>query len=355
MKFSSLRRSGSAALWLILCAMAAAGAGGYYLWQLKAGQTPKPVKAWGNVDSDTSALSFRVAGHLLSLEAEEGTVVKKGTLIAALDPSDLERQREAVKARLESAEAKLEELQRGSRPQEVAAAKAKLDAAEAEAKAAESALRLAHEDEKRYSSLMKTGAVDRRTYDQIHTAWLRAQDAAKIARSGVDGAKEQYELVVAGPRQEVVDQAAAAVRALRAESEQAEQQLGYTKLYAPFDGTVLVKVARPGENLAAGSPVYTMTDLGKVWVRAYIEETDLGRVKLGQTVSVFIDSQPGRAFSGRLSFISSEAEFTPKTVQTEKERTSLVYRIKVDLDNASQVFKPGMPVTVQFSDEEGAR
>ena len=83
--------------------------------------------------------------------------------------------------------------------------------------------------------------------------------------------------------------------------------------------------------------------------------SDLGRVKLGQTVSVFIDSQPGRAFSGRLSFISSEAEFTPKTVQTEKERTSLVYRIKVDLDNASQVFKPGMPVTVQFSDEEGAR
>jgi HlyD family secretion protein len=128
----------------------------------------------------------------------------------------------------------------------------------------------------------------------------------------------------------------------------AETQLGYATLRAPFSGLVLSKNAEPGEYVSPGTPIVVVGDLEHVWLRAYVEETDLGRVKLGQRAYVTTDTYPGKVYQGRLSFIASEAEFTPRNVQTQKERVKLVYRIKIDIPNPAQELKPGMPADAEI-------
>jgi HlyD family secretion protein len=127
-----------------------------------------------------------------------------------------------------------------------------------------------------------------------------------------------------------------------------QTQLADTEVYSPISGVVLVKSAEPGEVLAAGTTVLTIGDLEHPWLRAYINETDLGRVKLGQKVKLTTDSYPGKAYWGKISFISSEAEFTPKQIQTKEERVKLVYRIKIDVDNSSRELKNNMPVDAEI-------
>ena len=213
--------------------------------------------------------------------------------------------------------------------------------------------------------------------------WDAARTAYDAALAGHRKAKEQYALVVEGPRKEEIDTARAQmnqtqaslrlaktrkiqVEALRRELQTAQAQvkeaasaltgvqtqIEYCRLYAPVSGVVLVKNSEIGEYLVPGGAVITLGDLDKPWLKAFITETDLGRVKLGQKVSVTTDSFPGKAYEGSITFISSEAEFTPKNVQTTKERVKLVYRIKVSLPNPKQELKPGMPADAQIQIEE---
>ncbi len=142
-------------------------------------------------------------------------------------------------------------------------------------------------------------------------------------------------------RRQIADKAN--VDALSASLELAKTRLGFANLVSPLNGYVLVKSALPGEVVQVGAPVFTVIDLNNIWVTAYINETDLGRVKLNQEADVVTDTYPGKKYKGRVSFISSEAEFTPKTIQTTEERVKLVYRIKVKVDNSSLDLKPGMP------------
>ena len=156
-------------------------------------------------------------------------------------------------------------------------------------------------------------------------------------------ARERAALVKAGPRKETIAQARA--RALQAAqaAEVARTRLSYAELRSPLKGVVLSKNAEPGEFVAAGTPVITVGDLSKVWLRGYIPETALGRVKLGQKVRVRTDTYPDKEYEGTVSFISDKAEFTPKNIETAEERVKLVYRIKVDIPNPAQELKPGMP------------
>ena len=163
------------------------------------------------------------------------------------------------------------------------------------------------------------------------------------AAAALKQAEAEYALIKAGPRKESIDQARAKVLAARQAVNLAGQQLKYTELIAPMDAVVLSTVAEPGEYLNPASPVLTLGRIDKPWLRAYIHETDLGRIKLGQKVEVTTDSFPDKTYSGLVSYISSQAEFTPKTVQTFEERVKLMYRIKVILDNADHELKPGMP------------
>jgi HlyD family secretion protein len=172
-------------------------------------------------------------------------------------------------------------------------------------------------------------------------------DAARAARdasaAAVREAEQRLKLSKAGPRPDAVRQSRARVDASAAGRALAETRLSQAVLTSPMTGVVLSKHAEPGEMLSAGAPVVTVARMDEVWLRGYIPETELGRVKLGQQARVSIDTWPGRVFEGRVSFISPEAEFTPKNVQTEKERVKLVYRIKITLPNPKAELKPGMP------------
>jgi HlyD family secretion protein len=291
----------------------------------------------GNIEATEVQLSFRVQGRMAERFVDEGDRVKAGQVVARLDSSDLKQQVALREADLQTALAALDELTNGYRKEDVAQAKASLDAAEAEA------ARLASDDE-RQTALLKKEVISQKEYDFSHAALLAAQAARRQA-------SERYALMKKGPRPEQIQQARSRAEAARQALALAQTQLGYGTIASPLDGMVLSKEAEPGEVLAAGAPVVTVADLSSVYMRAYIDETDLGRVRLGQKAVVTTDTFPGKGYEGKVSFISSEAEFTPKSVQTKKERVKLVYRIKIDIPNPKMELKPGMPADAIISDD----
>jgi HlyD family secretion protein len=164
----------------------------------------------------------------------------------------------------------------------------------------------------------------------------------------VHRAWQQLQLLKEGPRQEAIDKAAAELDARKSALKSAEQQLSYVHLTSPVTGTVTLRQAEAGEVVAPGQPVFKVAEMTRPWVRAYLNETDLARVKLGQKVKVSVDGLPNKTFAGTLSFISPKAEFTPKSVETRELRVDLVYRVKVQLEDPEGVLKLGMPADISF-------
>ncbi|GAB6907544.1 Secretion protein HlyD family protein [Desulfosarcina cetonica] len=349
----------------------------------------------GNIDITQVDMAFKVTGRLHERLVDEGDPVSRNQRLAILDDTDLALQLkkvqadagyaaavlaeleagsrpeeiQAAKARVGQARSHLEDLLKGSRNQEIAEAMADVQRAKADERTANSQLVLAQADFKRYASVFKTGGVSRQDYDTQRTRRDAAQNAfsaavsrrkaaeerlslrkagsrenqIRQARSALAQTQADLDLVVAGPRKEAIYQARERKAAADAGVALARQQLADTQLFAPFDGVVLSTSAEPGSYLYPGTPVLTIGDLKNVWLRAFVAEADLGRIRLGQTALVTVDAYPDRTWKGRVSFISSAAEFTPRSVQTFKERTNLVYRIKIQLDNPDGVLKPGMP------------
>jgi HlyD family secretion protein len=175
-----------------------------------------------------------------------------------------------------------------------------------------------------------------------------ARAAHDAARASVRERREALALLRKGARHERIDEARARFKGAQARVSTAKERLSYATLLAPLSGVVLSKSVEPGEQVAAGTPVITLGDTGQCWIKGYIPETELGRVQLGQGARVTTDSHPGKVYQGKVTFISSEAEFTPKSVQTEKERVKLVYRIKITLPNPDLELKPGMPADAEL-------
>lgn len=347
----------------------------------------------GNIELTQVNIAFKVPGKLVLRAVDEGDAVKKGMLIARLDQeqllserdraqavlaatqsqlaqlqTDIQYQREHIdaefqqrQAELEQAEAQLRDLLAGSRTQEVEQARAEVARAKSEHERAQA-------DFARAQMLYKAAVISASQFDQFRTV-------AESTQAQLRQAQEQFALVVEGPRKEAIEAARQQVarakaglrqaealkidlkrreqqlESLRADVERAkadlaiiETQLNDTVAASPIDGVVLVKSAEPGEVLAAGTTVVTIGDLDHPWLRGYLNEQDLGRVKLGDKVRVKSDSFPGKEYAGRVSFIASEAEFTPKQIQTLEERVKLVYRIKVDIANPQHELKSNMPV-----------
>lgn len=292
----------------------------------------------GNIEVIQVEASFRTGGKVLERPVDEGQVVQAGQLIARLDAKDLEQQVAMRRADAATAKAALDAALAGSRKEEIEASKAALEQATVD-------LRRQEPDEARLRDLNQKGILSLRDYEA-------SKAALEASRAKVRQADQQYSLVRKGPRAEDIAQ-------LRARSEQAQQglalaqtQLGYATLTAPTSGVILSKNIEPMEYVAPGTSVVTMADLGQVWLRAYVEEADLGRVKVGQKASISSDTFPGKRYEGRVSFISSQAEFTPKSVQTRKERAKLVYRIKIEIPNPTMELKPGMPVDAEITLEK---
>lgn len=351
------------------------------------------IKLSGNIELTEVDVAFKTSGKLVALKVEEGDFVKAGQEIARIDPQMMEQQRlrdqagvlsaqtqltqlhtaieyqhatltsdvEMRRAALRQAEARLAELVAGSRTQEIEQARQRV--AELKGQAEQAQL-----DWDRGQALYKEDDISRQQFDQYRTRWESSGAALRQAEQALALVKE-------GPRKEQIDSARAQVEQSRAalkvseanaidlkrreqevqtraaEIDRAKGQLGMsqtqvedTVAYSPVDGVVLVKPVDNGEVVAAGTPVLTVGNIAKPWLRGYVKETDLGRVKVGDKVRVTTDSYPGKEYWGRVSFISAEAEFTPKQIQTTEERVKLVYRIKVELDNANHELKSNMPV-----------
>jgi len=287
------------------------------------------IKVSGNIEATEVDVGFKISGRIVNRPFEEGDWVEKGQILGRLDDEDLRNRVEVARATLVSARARLDKLLAGSRPEEIRQAEAALQQAQFDL----DNKRLTYD---RMKMLHEKQVIAKESYDNAETAF-------KVAKAGLDRAKENYQLVREGPRKEDIDDARAQVEQARASLNLAETQLGYSVLHSPLSGVILVKSGEIGEVVNPGTPILTIADIEKVWLKAYIPETDLGKVKWGQAVIVTTDLHPRKEYKGTLSFISSQAEFTPKNIQTEKERVTLVYRIKVDLQNPDRELKPGMP------------
>lgn len=293
------------------------------------------LKVSGNIEVIQVEASFRVAGKVLERPVDEGQVVKAGQLLARLDAKDLEQQVAMRRADAATAKAALDAALAGSRREEIEASKAALEQASAD-------LRRLEPDEARIRDLYKKGILSVRDYEATRAS-------LEAARAKVRQADQQFTLVRKGPRPEDIAQARARLEQAQQALALSQTQLGYATLLAPISGVILSKNIEPLEYVAPGTSVVTLADLGQVWLRAYVEESDLGRVKVGQKAFVTSDTFPGKRYEGRVSFIASEAEFTPKSVQTRKERAKLVYRIKIDIPNPAMELKAGMPVDAEIA------
>lgn len=355
------------------------------------------IRLSGNIELTEVNIAFKTAGKLIERAVDEGDPVTKGQVVARLDRDQLLRQRERDQAALASAisqlaqaetavawqkqtleadlaqrsadlvvaQARLAEMKNGSRPQEIQDAKAAVANAQAE-------VDRATRDWQRAQVLHKDDDISTAQFDQYRNHFESAEAVLKQA-------KERYDLVVAGPRKEVIDVAAGQVEhsraslrvgeanrmeltrreqelaMRRAEIERARAQVGMidsqledTVAASPVGGVVLVKSADVGEILAPGTTVVTVGDIEHPWLRGYVNERDLGRVKLGAKVNVTTDSFPGKIYPGRVTFLSSEAEFTPKQIQTDEERVKLVYRVKIELENPHHELKSNMPADAEI-------
>jgi HlyD family secretion protein len=287
------------------------------------------IKVSGTIETTVTALSFKLPGRVSERLVDEGQKVAAGQVVARLEDNEVRLELAGREADLAATQAALAELQAGSRVEDIAQAEAAVVRFKAES-------RRADEEYLRSEQLFKREVVARRDLEQAVA--VRDTSAAALRE-----ASERLRQVRAGARGEVRQQARARVKGAEALVSIARTRLEETTLHAPSAGIVLSKNIEAGEQVAPGTAVVTLGRLEEVWIRGYVTESDLPRIKLGQKARVTVDGLKGRVFEGRLDFIAQEAEFTPKNVQTEKERVRLVYRVKVTVPNPELVLKPGMP------------
>lgn len=296
------------------------------------------IVLYGNVDVRQVSLAFNTSERVAEMRVEEGERVAKGQVLAVLDTTTLALRIAQAQAQLDAQERALQRLEAGSRPEEIAQARANLDAAEAEAARARA------QSERLQAISATTGgrAVSRQELDA-------ANAASGVAQARMVSARKARDLAVEGPRKEDVAQARAQRDAARAALDLMRQQLADSELKAPVDAVVRSRLLEPGDMASPQRPAYALALTHPKWVRAYLSEPDLGRVKPGQAAQVTIDSAPGKPIAGKVGYIASVAEFTPKNVQTEELRTSLVYEIRVNVDDPDDRLRLGMPATVHLS------
>ena len=315
---------------IIMLGVLAVIAGGYLYVRTTANQSAdSTLLISGNMEAHESVVSFKVQGRIVALPIEEGQYVKQGDLLARLDDDDYRQQVGVDEATVRTREAELELALAGSRVQEIQAAKQTLLDAQAD-------LELKQKDFRRRQALLAEQGVSREDVDSAASLLKRAQ-------ATYERVKQTHDQIVEGTRKEEISVRRANLQLAREALQMSRVKLAYTVLSAPVSGVVLVRQAELGEVVAPGTPVVTIADVDHLWLRGYVNETDLGRIQWGQSATVRTDTFPDKTYQGRVSFISSQAEFTPKSVETHKERVTLVYRIKIDLDNPNHELKPGMP------------
>lgn len=289
----------------------------------------------GTVEATQARLAFETGGRIVEILAREGQAVLAGQPLARVDDAELQAKRRQAAAGTEGAEIRVAELENGFRREEIAQAAAAVSAAREKYEDAS-------RDLERTRALRQGGAVS-------PEALQKAQTAADVAAAQLRQAREQLELMQRGPRRETIDAARAQLEGARAAEQAAAATLVDTVIRAPHAGVVTVRHREPNEIVSPGQPVLTVMNPDDRWVRIYVPENRVGAVHLGDTASIRSDTFPGKEYRGRVVFISPEAEFTPKSVQTTEERVRLVYAVKVRIEgDEAMELKPGMPADVEL-------
>jgi HlyD family secretion protein len=296
------------------------------------------ILASGTVEAAEADLGFQIPGRIESIAVREGDPVDSSSVLASLDRTELNARREAGVASAEAARAALSEVQTGFRSEEIAQGRAVL-------RAAEERVANAGRDLQRAERLFEGGAVSRQSLDHLETAF-------QLAEAEQEGATERLQVLETGPRRERIAVQRAQLMGAEAQVRQVDAALDNAVVRAPFAGIVSVKHREPGEIVQPGLPVVSIINPNDRWVRIYVREDQVGRISVGQQASLTADSYPERSYRGRVIFISSEAEFTPRNVQTAEERVKLVYRVKVQItDDPSYDLKPGLAADVRIETE----
>lgn len=304
-----------------------------WLWRKSAVGQSSTLSASGTVEATEARLGFQSSGRVGRITVREGQQVTEGAILGELDTAELEARRRQALARVEAAEALLRELERGAQREEIAQAMAAVEAARER-------LSDAQRDLERNRTLHQGGAISLEAYQKSATA-------AQVAESQLAQAAEQLALVRKGPRQERIEAQRAQVAEARAGVRAVDAAIGNATMVAPITGVVTVRHVEPSEIVSPGQPVLTVMDPSDRWVRIYVPENRIGAIRLGAPASISSDTYPNRRYSGRVTYISPEAEFTPKSVQTAEERVRLVYAVKVRVEGDPEMeLKPGMPVDV---------
>jgi HlyD family secretion protein len=291
------------------------------------------IQASGTVEAREADLGFQMAGRIDWVGPQDGDPVLAGDEVARLDMAELEARLGAAQAQVEAASALLAEMTAGFRPQEIAEGQAAL-------RGAQERLADALRDRDRARRLFEGGAVSREVMD-------KAETGAQVAQSALDQAQERVWILEEGPRAERVTAQRAQVAQARAAVAQMEAAMANARILLPFGGTVTIRHREPGETVAPGAPVLTVMDPEDRWVRIYVPEDRIGAVQLGQAATITSDTYPEREYQGEVIFIASEAEFTPRNVQTPEERVKLVYAVKIRItQDPSYDLKAGIPADV---------
>ncbi len=312
-------------------------------WRLMQGDNaPTHLTLYGNIDLRQVQLSFNNSERIAAVVVQEGDRVKQGQLLARLDTARLEPQLAQAEAQAAAQLQVVKRLRSDSRPEEIAQARANLQAAQADLANA----RQQYERWKSAAEISAGRAVRQQDVDNARTA-------VQVAEARLAVVEKTLDLAIAGPRREEINENEARLKAVAAQASVLRQQLKDAQLIAPVDAVIRTRVMEPGEMASPQRPVFALAIIDPKWVRAFISEPDLGKIKPGMPAAVVVDSFAGRRFEGWIGFISPIAEFTPKTVQTEELRTSLVYEVRVFVKDLDDELRLGMPASVYVRPEDG--
>jgi HlyD family secretion protein len=317
------------------------------------------LRLHGWVEGTEVSLSSKVKGQVIQLNAEEGSQVKAAQLVAVIDS-------EQIKAQIANAEAEIagsqEAVRRASDDVEVLesrirGARIALELVKRQSAAsiaqAEAEFDKAEKDYKRFSSLAETKAIAQNRMDDIKKAYDVASAGLSLAKSSLTDIKLKENNVATVERELATaktnkDMARSALNGAMARKQEIEAMLNDTFIYSPVKGTVIDKVIELGENVVPGTPLAVVVDLANLYVKTYVEQRNIGKVKLGDEARIYVDSFPDRYFTGKVILVAPKAEFTPRDVQMNEHRSSMVYKIKVGIDNSQGILKPGMPADVDL-------
>jgi len=323
---------------LVLAVVAVAlAASAFFFWTRRDPAPPQGLTLHGNVDIRQVSLAFDGSGRIAEVRAEEGDHVRAGAVLATIDTRTFALQIDQATAQIEAQEQNLRRLRNGARPEEINEARSRLATAQAEVtRATDDLTRL-----QGIAAKTQGRGVSRQDLD-------RAQSAVVTASSRTDELRDALRLVESGSRSEDIAGAEAQVKASRAQLALLRHQIELGELKAPVDAVVRSRLLEPGDMATPQRPVLTLALTQPKWVRVYVAETDLGKVRVGLPARIRSDGQSSE-LTGKISFIASTAEFTPKSVETEELRTSLVYEVRILVDDPTDLLRLGQPVTVEIA------